>query len=119
MRSPAAVYLTIRLSSIDIEGRRYHLGNTAIRDGGNGHTDSNLEKIGGGAGIGTIIGAIAGSGKGALVGGLLGAGAGTGVAAATGRQPAQFSVESIYDFHLTAPARREHWRPRQRDLHRN
>lgn len=97
-------YLTVRLASIDIEGRRYALESTAIRDEGNGHTDSNLEKIGGGAGIGTIIGAIAGGGKGALIGGLLGTGAGTGVAAATGKKPAQFTAESVYDFRLTSAA---------------
>jgi hypothetical protein len=108
-------YLTIRLSSIEIEGRRYHLDSTAIRDKGNGHTDSNVEKIGGGAGIGAIIGAIAGGGKGALLGGLLGAGAGTGIAAATGRQPAQFSAESVYDFRLTVAAHPEHRRHRQHD----
>jgi hypothetical protein len=97
-------YLTIRLSSIEIEGRRYRLESTAIRDKGDGHTDSNLEKIGGGAGIGSIIGAIAGGGKGELLGGLLGAGAGTGVAAATGRRPAEFTDESVYNFRLTAAA---------------
>jgi hypothetical protein len=97
-------YLTIRLASIDIDGRHYRLDSTAIRDKGDGHTDSNLEKIGGGAGIGTIIGAIAGGGKGALIGGLLGAGAGTGVAAATGKKPAEFTAESVYDFSLTASA---------------
>lgn len=98
-------YLTVRLESIDIKGRRYRLESTAIRDEGNGHTDSNLEKIGGGAGIGTIIGAIAGGGKGALVGGLLGAGAGTGVAAATGKRPAEFTAESVYNFRLTSDAK--------------
>jgi hypothetical protein len=98
-------YLTVRLQSIRIHGRRYSLRSTAIRDKGNGHTDSNLEKIGGGAGIGSIIGAIAGGGRGALLGGLLGGGAGTGIAAATGRQPAHFSVESVYDFRLTSTAR--------------
>ena len=97
-------YLTIRLESIDIDGRRYRLQSTAIRDQGDGHTDSNLVKIGGGAGVGTLIGAIAGGGKGALIGGLLGAGAGTGVAAATGRKPAEFTAESVYDFRLNSPA---------------
>lgn len=97
-------YLTVRLASIDIDGRHYRLDSSAIRDKGDGHTDSNLEKIGGGAGIGTIIGAIAGGGKGALLGGLLGAGAGTGVAAATGKKPAEFTAESVYDFRLTSSA---------------
>ncbi len=99
-------HLTLRLSSIDIRGRRYRLHSTAIRDRGDGHAASNAEKIGGGAGLGAIIGAIAGGGKGALLGGLLGGGAGTGVAAATGRRPARFSSESVYDFTLTSPARR-------------
>lgn len=102
--------LTVRLASIDIRGRRYALKSTAIRDKGNGHGRSNVEKIGGGAGIGAVIGAIAGGGKGALLGGLLGAGAGTGVAAATGRQPAEFAAESVYDFELTAAARHFHHR---------
>lgn len=99
-------YLTLRLASIDIRGRRYQLNSTAIRDKGDGHARSNTEKIGGGAGIGAVIGALAGGGKGALIGGLLGAGAGTGVAAATGRQPAEFRAESVYDFTLTTAARR-------------
>ena len=86
-------YLTIRLDSIDIDGHRFRLESTAIRDKGNGHTRSNVEKIGGGTGLGAIIGAVAGGGKGALIGGLLGAGAGTGLAAATGRQPAEFHAE--------------------------
>lgn len=101
-------YLTLRLASIDIRGRRYRLESTAIRDKGGSHTRSNVEKIGGGAGLGAIIGAIAGGGKGALLGGLLGAGAGTGVAAATGRRPAEFRRESVYDFDLTLEARRLH-----------
>ena len=97
-------YLTIRLASIDIDGHTYELQSSAIRDEGNGHKDSNLLKIGGGAGLGTVIGAIAGGGKGALLGGLLGAGAGTGVAAATGKRPAEFTAESVYNFTLTSSA---------------
>lgn len=100
-----AGYLTVRLSSIDIDGRHYDLESSAIRDKGNSHTRSNVEKIGGGAGIGTIIGAIAGGGKGALIGGLLGAGGGTAVAAATGRQPAEFRAESVYEFRIENNAR--------------
>ena len=95
-----AGYLTVRLSSIDVDGERYDLKSSPIRDKGNGHTASNLEKIGGGAGLGGIIGAIAGGGKGALIGGLLGAGGGTALAAATGRQPAELRAESIYDLRL-------------------
>lgn len=95
-----AGYITVRLSSIDIDGEHYLLQSSPIRDKGKGHTASNLEKIGGGTGIGSVIGAIAGGGKGALIGGLLGAGGGTAVAAATGRQPAELSAEGTYAFRL-------------------
>ena len=109
-RFRTAGYVTVRLRSIRIRGRRYSLRSTAIRDKGHGHTRSNVEKIGGGAGIGSIIGALAGGGKGALLGGLLGAGAGTGVAAATGPQPASLPAESVYDFRLTSSAKPWHRR---------
>ncbi|MGI4826996.1 MAG: hypothetical protein ACRYFU_02230 [Janthinobacterium lividum] len=95
-----AGYITVQLSSIDIEGEHYELESSPIRDKGNGHTSSHLEKIGGGTGIGGIIGAIAGGCKGALIGGLLGAGGGTTVAATTGRQPAELKAESVYDLRL-------------------
>lgn len=98
----------MRLDSIDIDGQRYRLHSTAIRDEGNGHTRSNVEKIGGGMGIGALIGGLAGGGKGALIGGLLGAGTGTGVAAATGRQTAELPAESVYEFRLTSPTTPEH-----------
>ncbi len=97
-------YVTVRLDSIDIDGHRYPLHSTAIRDEGKGHTRSNAEKIGGGAGLGAIIGGLAGGGKGALIGGLLGGGAGTGFAAATGKHPAELPAETVYTFRLTAPA---------------
>jgi hypothetical protein len=99
-----AGYITVRLSSMDVDGRRYSLDSSAIRDKGNSHTRSNVEKIGGGAGIGALLGAIVGGGKGALLGGLIGAGAGTGVAAATGRQPAKLTADSVYEFRLIGPA---------------
>jgi hypothetical protein len=45
-----AGYIAVRRSSIDIDGERYDLRSSAIRDKGDGHTRSNLEKSGGGAG---------------------------------------------------------------------
>ncbi len=97
-------YVTVRLDSIDLDGRRYDLRSSAIRDEGNGHTRSNVEKIGGGTGLGALIGGLAGGGKGALLGSLAGAAGGTGLAAATGKQKAGFPAESIHDFTLTASA---------------
>ena len=45
---------------------------------GESHTKSNATKIGGGAALGAVIGAIAGGGKGAAIGTLAGGAAGTG-----------------------------------------
>ncbi len=59
--------------------------------------------IGGGAGAGALIGALAGGGKGALIGGLLGGGAGTAGAAFTGNKPLVIPSESIVVFGLQQP----------------
>jgi hypothetical protein len=59
--------------------------------------------IGGGAGLGALIGGLAGGGKGALIGGLAGAGAGTAGAAYTGNKDVVLPSESLVTFHLTAP----------------
>jgi len=58
--------------------------------------------IGGGAGLGAIIGGLAGGGKGALIGGLAGAGAGTAGAAYTGNKDVVIPTESTVVFSLTA-----------------
>ena len=57
--------------------------------------------IGGGAGLGAIIGGIAGGGKGALIGGLAGGGAGTAGAAYTGSRDVIIPSEIAISFTLT------------------
>jgi hypothetical protein len=59
--------------------------------------------IGGGAGLGALIGGLAGGGKGAVIGGLAGAGAGTAGAAYTGNKDVVLPSESLVTFHLSAP----------------
>jgi hypothetical protein len=61
---------------------------------GESHSKSNVTKIGGGAALGAVIGAIAGGGKGAAIGTLAGGAAGTGAAAATGKKPAIVEFEA-------------------------
>jgi hypothetical protein len=56
--------------------------------------------IGGGAGLGALIGGLAGGGKGALIGGLAGAGAGTAVGAYTGSRDVVIPSESVIRFTL-------------------
>jgi hypothetical protein len=68
---------------------------------GESHTKSNATKIGGGAALGAIIGAVAGGGKGAAIGTVAGGAAGTGAAAATGKREAVVESEAVLSFVTT------------------
>ena len=70
---------------------------------GEGHTKSNVAKIGGGAAVGALLGGIFGGGKGAAIGAGAGAGAGTVGAAATGKKEAKIPAESTLTFEVIRP----------------
>lgn len=70
---------------------------TITRDG-EGHTKSNVTKVGGGTAAGALIGGLAGGGKGAGIGALVGAGAGTVGALATGKRQAKLPAETTLTF---------------------
>jgi hypothetical protein len=70
---------------------------------GEGHTKSNVTKIGGAAAVGALLGGIFGGGKGAAIGAGAGAGAGTVGAAATGRKEARIPAESTLVFEVITP----------------
>src|SRR5689334_17679176 len=59
--------------------------------------------IGGGAGLGAAIGALAGGGKGALVGAAVGGGAGTGTVLATKGKEIHYAPETRLQFTLASP----------------
>lgn len=61
------------------------------------------EVIGGGAGLGALIGAIAGGGKGAAIGAAIGAGGGTAVQATRKAQQVKIPSETKLDFTLRSP----------------
>jgi hypothetical protein len=65
---------------------------------GGSQTKSTATKVGGGAALGAIIGAIAGGGKGAAIGAGVGGAAGAGTAAATGKRPAEVRPEALLKF---------------------
>lgn len=96
-------YLRITLASITIQGKPVPVQASSLFIMGGEHKKRNLALIGGGAGAGTLIGALAGGGKGALIGGLVGAGAGTGTAYVTGKKDVGFGAERRLAFRLTQP----------------
>lgn len=92
--------LSVRLTSIRLDGELVALSTSSVSTKGKSHKKGNIEKIGGGAAAGTLIGALAGGGKGALIGAAAGGAAGTGVAAATGKEEAIFHAEQALTFRV-------------------
>jgi hypothetical protein len=96
--------LTLRLTSVEINGKMVAISTSGYRSKGRSHTKGNVEKVGGGAAAGAVIGGLLGGGKGTLIGAGAGAGAGTGVAAATGKEEAVVHAESVLTFTTTTTA---------------
>jgi outer membrane lipoprotein SlyB len=59
--------------------------------------------VGGGAALGTILGALAGGGKGAAIGALAGGGAGAATQVFTRGRSLHITPETVLRFHLEGP----------------
>lgn len=95
--------LSIELTRIDLRGDHIAVVTDTYSRQGAGRGRDIATKVGGGAVLGTVIGALAGGGKGATIGAIAGAGAGTGVSAATRGQQVQLPSESLIRFKLESP----------------
>ncbi len=95
--------LEVTLVSVSTGGSSYPVESAAIQKQGASRGTRTAETVGGGAGLGALIGAIAGHGKGAAIGAAVGAGAGTAVQAATKGQQIRIPSETKLDFTLKTP----------------
>jgi len=98
--SNLAIHLVL-LSTRD--GQRVNIQTDPFRRQGETSKGEDAAKVGAGAGLGAIIGAIAGGGKGAGIGAAVGGAAGAGTVAATRGKAAVLPVETRIDFRLSSP----------------
>lgn len=94
------------LDSIRVNGRRYEVSTVDMNTKdphGIGKNKRTAEMVGGGAVLGTLLGAIAGGGKGAAIGAIAGAAAGGGVQVLTKGHEIRVPAETILNFRLEEP----------------
>ena len=96
--------LVLTLDSVEVGGESFNIATEDEGRVGKNHNKRNGVLIGGGAGLGALIGGIAGGGRGALIGGAAGAGAGTAGAAYTGKKDIRVPAETRLTFRLARPA---------------
>lgn len=98
-----ASLLSLELTELNARGKQVTLVTDAFSKEGAARGKNTAEKAGGGAVVGSIIGALAGGGKGAVIGGLAGGAAGGGVNAATRGQQTVIPTETLINFRLRSP----------------
>jgi BON domain len=93
----------VALVSLRVGGRNYAVDSSVFQQQGASRGKRSAKVIGGGAGLGALIGAIAGGGRGAAIGAAIGAGGGTAVQASTKGQQVKIPSETKLDFTLRSP----------------
>src|SRR5581483_10068685 len=100
--------LALDLQSVKVNGRRYMVSTEDVNQGGSegiGKNKRTAEMVGGGAVLGTLIGAVAGGGKGAAIGARGGAAAGGATQVLTRGKTVKVPAESKLTFRLDQPLR--------------
>lgn len=99
--------MVLDMQSMTVSGRRYLVSTSDVRRDtgtGIGRNRRTAETVGGGAALGTIIGAIAGGAKGAAIGVLVGAAGGAGVQVLNKGKDVRVPAETLLTFTLNKPA---------------
>lgn len=99
--------MVLDMQSMTVSGRRYLVSTTDLRKDtgtGIGNNKRTAEAVGGGAALGTIIGAIAGGAKGAAIGVLVGAAGGAGVEVLNKGKDVRVPAETLLTFRLDKAA---------------
>lgn len=99
-RFKGAALLELRLDSVTANGATYQIASSTLERAEKGKGKRSATLIGGGAGLGALIGGLAGGGKGALIGALAGGGAGTAGAGLTGNKDIVIPAESTLTFRI-------------------
>ncbi len=100
--------LVLDLNSVRVNGRQYMPQTADIKQGGDqgiGKNKRTAEMVGGGAVLGTLLGALAGGGKGAAIGAIAGGAVGGGVQTITKGKEIKVPAETVLNFRLDNPLR--------------
>jgi hypothetical protein len=104
MRSDHRGGYILDLDSVVVDGRRYRVDTEDVSVAqGVGANRRTATYVGGGAALGTLLGAIAGGGKGAAIGAVAGAAAGGGAQILTRGHEVRVPPETILNFRLEQP----------------
>ena len=99
-RFKGGALLSVRLDRVHTRWGSYPVSTGTIDRAEQGKGKRSAGFIGGGAGLGALIGGLAGGGKGAAIGALAGGGAGTAGGAFTGNKQIVLPAETLLTFRL-------------------
>jgi hypothetical protein len=109
VRGPA---VQLGLRSVTVNGATHLVVSQELEQtSGLGRNRRTAEMVGGGAALGTLIGAAAGGGKGAVLGGLVGAAAGAAAQVRTEGSEVKIPAETVLHFRLDEPIRLQRQTP--------